>query len=95
MAQKVISFRIDAAHFDLLVQRAGADSSPGASARELVIRALNDQRLSDELEARLRALGEEQGRLRQDLRRLLEAIIVTGGRVSPTEAKEHVKRILG
>ena len=57
MAKNVVSFRLDPVHLDLLKQRAGTAPSMGAYARELVIRALNDQvRLRQDIRQTLKAI---------------------------------------
>lgn len=94
MTRNVVSFRLDPVHFDLLRKRAGNGTSAGALARELVIRALNEERLNDAVDDRLRAICEEQARLRRDIRHTLQAIIAAATRISLEEAEEHVKRIL-
>lgn len=66
MAKNVVSFRLDPVHLDLLKQRAGTAASMGAYARELVIRALNDQVLQDAIDFRLQAIQSDLVRLRQD-----------------------------
>lgn len=90
----VISFRLDPAHHALLVEQAGASTSPGAYARELVLRALHQQLLTAALEDRLRAITEHQEQLRKDVRLTLQAVIAAAAKLPPEEAQEYVKRIL-
>jgi hypothetical protein len=95
MARNLISFRLDPVHLELLVRRAGPGGSSGSVARDMVIRALNDQHLNDSVEERLTLLHEDISRLKSDLRLTLRTIIAASTRVSIAEAEQQVKRILG
>jgi hypothetical protein len=95
MSRNLISFRLDPVHLELLARRAGSGTSNGNAARDLVIRALNEQHLNDAVEARLSSLHDEIARLRTDLRMTLQTIIAASTRISLAEAEAHVKRILG
>ena len=97
MAKNLVSFRLDPVHLDLLKQRAGTAASMGAYARELVIRALNDQVLQDAVDLRLQAIQSDQVRLRQDIRLTLKAVIAAAQRssLSAEQIDEYVNRILG
>jgi hypothetical protein len=95
MARNLISFRLDPVHLELLARRAGSGGSNGNVARDLVIRALNDQHLNDSVEERLASLHDDVARLRTELRLTLQTIIAASTRISLPDAEEHVKRILG
>lgn len=90
----IISFRLDPAHHALLLEQAGGSASPGAHARELVLRALHQELLTSTLDERLRKVAENQAQLRKDIRLTLQSIIAGASRLSPEEAQEYVKRIL-
>ena len=90
----VISFRLDPAHYNLLIEQAGPGTSPGAHARELVLRALHQQLLNATLDDRLRSIADHQAELRKDIRLTLQAIIVSAAKLPAEEAQEYVKRIL-
>ena len=94
MANNLISFRLDPTHLELLRQQAGADTSPGTYARELVVRALNGQVLNDAVADRLLEIQERQDHLRKDLRILFKSLVAASQRYSAEELDALVNRVL-
>ncbi len=95
MANNLVSFRLDPAHLEQLRQQAGASTSPGTYARELVVRALNGQVVNDAVTDRLAEVQERQDRLRKDLRILFKSLVAASRRYSAEELEALVNRVLG
>lgn len=92
---KVVSFRLDSYHADLLAKRAeSVRRSAGETARDLVVEALNhDERLAS-IEAKIEQNEQQILALRDDLNTATRVLLVTAGGVKKVEAEAWVKENL-
>ncbi len=93
---KTFSFRLTAAASEVLEKRAKrSGKTPGELARELVLRALEDENGADLLKVKVSSLESEIKQLRRGLSNSVEALLVVNGKVSKEEAKQWVKDKIG
>jgi len=89
----MIGFRLDEASGRALAQRAdGLGLSPHALARDYVLEVLHAPEERAVLREAVTALHSELGALREDLALAVEALLVSGGRVPPAEARQWVEQ---
>ena len=86
MASPIVSFRLDPAQHRRLLARAGTRGA-NAFARELTLRALEEDTLAGRFEDHLGQTGENIDRLRGDLSIAMQALLVWLGKMPPEEAK--------
>lgn len=91
---KTVSFRLSPALDDLLRERAqSVRRSRGAHARDLLVGVLQDEDRLQVLEE-LRSAREEVQRLRLDVSKALETVLINIAKVKPDDAQAFVAKVL-
>jgi hypothetical protein len=93
-ASPQISFRLALRHHRRLVAQAGTES-PDLFARELLVRALEEDVLATRVEGLLTDSNTQTKELRRDLAVLFQALVVLLGKASPEEARAWAEQHLG
>lgn len=93
---KTVGFKLDSTTRKQLEDRAKRNGkTPGELARELVLRALEDENGADLLKVKMSSLESEVKQLRRGLSNSVEALLVVSGKVTKEEAKHWVKDKIG
>lgn len=98
-AKKPISFRLSEPLMDLLIHRASQlDVSPHEIAKRIVVDFLQDAdraRLLDELKATRQGMEQDLARLRKDLARTLETVVLnTNPEIEPAQVRAWISKHL-
>jgi hypothetical protein len=93
-ASPQVSFRLALRHHRRLVAQAGTES-PDLFARELLVRALEEDVLASRLEGLLAESAAQARELRRDLGLSFQALLVLLGKASPEEARAWAEQHLG
>jgi hypothetical protein len=93
-ASPIVSFRLAARHHRRLVTQAGAER-PDLFARELLVRALEEDVLASRVEGLLSDSATQTKELRRDLSVLFQALLVLFGKATPEEARAWTEKHLG
>jgi hypothetical protein len=93
-APRPINFRLPAHQHRRLVQQAGPET-PNLFARELVLRALDEDALARRLESHLEQSAVPVAELRRDLSVAFQALLVLLGKATPEQARDWAEQHLG
>jgi hypothetical protein len=93
-ASPQISFRLPLRHHRRLVAQCGTES-PDLFARELLVRALEEDVLASRLEGLLTESATQTRELRRDLGLSFQALLVLLGKATPDEARAWAEQHLG